>query len=305
MASPKAELELAEIADREERDLRMTGSSELDGHPCGLLLAGEELIGFPIRSETDELKRCTRAWLNSKRDVHDRGDAAFLLSFLPVSSLNEGSLTAVARTIPIERKLAGEDFTRGYVLINGEVIGFEERGDDGRELDTLAGFDGLGLFRGMFGTAPAVHPKHSMIFGIPYRYSGGYKPGEFDNRMAYFQVAHTTRDARWRGLRLEIERDGRDPNLLPRFLVRIDGIGHLTHPQVDDHSAVWRFSGSGAHSLEDLISGRLENGQIEARLFLDYEKGSYWPSNSWKRTVKIHEVRIDYDRDTRVVMHQD
>jgi hypothetical protein len=144
-----------------------------------------------------------------------------------------------------------------------------------------------------------------MVFGIPFRYSAGYKRGEFDNRMPYFQAAHTTRDARWRGIRLEIERDGRDPNLQPRCLARVDGLGDLTRPWVDDQSAVWLFSGGGAHSLEDLISGRLENGQVEARLFLDYEPGSYWPANSWKRTLKIHEVRIDYDRDTKVVMHQD
>ncbi|HKS16700.1 MAG TPA: hypothetical protein VJU16_05260, partial [Planctomycetota bacterium] len=274
VASPTSKSDMAAVVDATIPELAVNGASAFKlstDRPSGLVLVGEELVGFAVYWYPDKLAHCTRGWLGSKKEVHDRGDAVFPLDFLPVAALDRESLSHAARTIPISQVLAGRGYTRGYVFVNDEVIGFEEPGLRGTELDCLARFDGTGLFRGMFGTATSVHPKHAMVFGIPFRYWDGYKPRQFDNRMPYFQAAHTTRNARWRAVRFVAEVDSRDRNLVPNVYLRIDGLGDFPIPAVDDHSAVGHFTATRPNPLQDYVSSRLENGQVEARFFLEYK----------------------------------
>jgi hypothetical protein len=272
----------------------------------GIVLTGEEIIGFAQYDGNGQFMRCKRGWLNSTAQVHNEGDSIFIVNFLPVAAVQDQQVAADSRIVPISQVLAGQGYSRGYLWVNDEVIGFEDVGLNGRDLDTLATFEGGGLFRGMFGTTPRMHPPHSMVYGLPYRYSDGFKRGQFDNRMPYFQVAHGTRDARWTELRTQIEMAQNDPNLVPHAILRIDGLGDFVRPSIDDHSAVWHFVKSQTNTLKEAyVSSRNDNGQFEARFFLEYRAGSFWPANSWKRTMKFHEVRMDYDRDTKVLFHED
>ena len=305
IASSKSHFPLSRAAPPDAAQVAVKNLVNSGPPAVGAILAGEEIIGYAQISQLGEFQKCKRGWLNTAAEVHDEGDPIFLLSFLPVSSIGQNLVASDARFIPIAHPLVGQGYGRGYVLVDGEVIGFDGFGKSGLELDTLARFDGTGLFRGMFGTAPQAHPAYSMVFGIPFRYSDGYKEGQFDNRMPYFQTAHATRNARWREIRFQAELDRNDPNLRSHCYVRIDGLGDLTLPGVDEHTAVWHFFKSQQNPLDDYISSRLENGQIESRFFLEYRPGSFWPANSWKRTMKLHEVRIDYDRDTKVLLHED
>lgn len=307
VAAMKGSFMLDRVAPPETPQLGVTNVPMLNTNQLvsGAIVAGEEIIGYARYDQNGGFLRCKRGWLNSTAEVHNLGDPVFLLNFLPVAALSDQQLATDARILPTTQVLAGQGYTRGYVLLNDEVVGFEEIGLKGMELDALARFDGTGLFRGMFGTEARGHPAHSMVFGIPFRYWDGYKQGQFDNRMPYFEAAHTTRDARWKEVRYSIETGQNDPNLLPHGYLRIDGLGDFTAPDVDEHSAVWHWTKSQQNPLGDYVSSRLENGQIEARFFLEYKKGSYWPEHSWKRTMKVHELRIDYDRDTKVLLHED
>jgi hypothetical protein len=306
LAALKGSFMLNRVATPDVPQLMVTNPLLIDANiKSGIVVAGEEIIGHADYNGAGEFIRCKRGWLNSTKQVHNEGDPVFLVNFLPVAAIRDQQIAADAKLFQLSRRLIGEGYTRGYVYVNDEVVGFEEIGIKGDELDTLARFDGTGLFRGMFGTTARGHPTHSMVFGIPFRYWDGYKQGQFDNRMPYFQVAHTTRDARWREIRYFIEVGQNDPNLQPHGYLRVDGLGDFTTPNLDDHSAVWHFTKSQQNPLQDYISSRLENGQMETRFFLEYKAGSYWPAHSWKRTMKMHEVRIDYDRDTKVLFHED
>jgi hypothetical protein len=308
VASSRVDVEVREIAYRGIPEVR-TGSLALTGiskdYPSGMAVIGEEIVGFADTRGMNHLTHCTRGWLNSPATVHDRGDAVFVVDFLPVAAIARAEVASTTRYVRLSQGLLGRNYETGYALIEREVIGFEEALDRGRQLDTLPRFDGSGLFRGMFGTDVDEHPEHSMVFGIPFRYYDGYKPGEFDNRMPYFQVAHTTRDARWKSLRFEATRDGDDRRLRIHGFVRIDGLGDFTRIARDAHSDVWDFVGAGRHSLEDTVSSRLENGQFDIRWQLEYLRGSYWPADSWKRTWKLKEARVEYDRDTKVLFHEE
>lgn len=308
IASTKGNFQLNMVAEPETPQLNVGIVGNLNvstATPSGVLLVGEELVGFADSRNGDTLTNCKRGWLNSVKEVHDRGDAFFLLNFLPVAAVKHSPISTESRTIQMSQVLQGQGFFHGYVLIDDEVVGFEKLGIKGVELDTLARWDGNGLFRGMFGTSAAAHQPNAMIFAIPFRYWDGYKEGQFDDKMPYFQVAHTTRNARWRGISAQIELPAGEKNLLPHCYVRLDGLGDFTLPKVDDHSAVWHFYKSQTNPLEDMISSRLENGQMELRFFLEYKPGSYWPEHSWKRTMKFMETRLEYDRDTKVLLHED
>ncbi|HEV8420112.1 MAG TPA: hypothetical protein VGR13_02010, partial [Actinomycetota bacterium] len=308
IASTKGNFQVNAVAEPETPQLNVGLVANMNvstQFPSGVVLVGEEVVGFADSKNGDTLTACKRGWLNSVKTVHDRGDALFILNFLPVAAVKHVPLSTESRTVPITQVLAGQGYFHGYVLIDEEVIGFEELGKKGVELDALARFDGNGLFRGMFGTTAASHQPNAMVFGIPFRYWDGYKEGQFDDKMPYFQVAHTTRNARWRGISYQAELPLADKNLLPHLYVRLDGLGDFTLPKVDEHSAVWHFYKSQSNPLEDFISSRLENGQMELRFFLEYRPGSYWPEHSWKRTMKLLETRLEYDRDTKVLFHED
>ena len=306
LASLKANFQLARIATPDVPQISMNNPEFADASvKSGIVLAGEEIIGYPEYDGNGEFIRCKRGWLNSTKQVHNQGDAIFLVNFLPVAAVRDRLIQADSQLFPLTQRLVGDAYTRGYVYVNDEVVGFEEVGLKGDELDCLARFDGTGLFRGMFGTSAKSHQTHEMVFGIPFRYWDGYKRGQFDNRMPHFALAQTTRNARWREIRYFIEVGQNDPNLAPQGNVRLDGLGDFTTPKLDEHSAVWLFSGAQQYSLQDYVSSKLENGQLETRFFIEYKPGSYWPSQSWKRTMKLQEVRIDYDRDAKVLMHED
>jgi hypothetical protein len=303
MASPKSELHVEMIAPASMPDLRLREGLDSPS-ASGAVVVGEEIIGFAETMGPARLIHATREYLNSTGAVHDRGDAVFHLDFLPVAAIR-GSLNPLDRNLSLSQALIGSGYTRGCVLVDDEVIGFEGTGETGVDLDALARFDGFGLLRGLFGTTPAGHPRRSMVFGIPVRFRDGFKEGQFDNRMPYFQVAHVTRDARWNGVRVTAAKDADDRLLKIHCRVRIDGHGELERAAVDERGSVRHFADSAWNPLGDFISSRDENGRIDIRFQLEYLEGAYWPSNSWKRTWKLHDVRADYDRNTRVLFHED
>ena len=306
LASLKANFEVNRIAPPDVPQLMTTNPELVDPNvKSGIIVAGEEIIGYAEYNGAGEFIRCKRGWLNSTKQVHNQGDPIFLVHFLPVAAVKDKLISTDSQLFPLTQRLVGDGFNRGYVFVNDEVVGFEEIGVKGDELDCLTRFDGTGLFRGMFGTTAKGHPPHSMVFGMPFRYWDGYKRGQFDNRMPHFALGHTTRDSRWREIRYSIEVGQNDPNLQPHGHVRIDGLGDFTTPSLENHSAVWHFAKAQQNQLQDYISSRLDNGQMETRFFLEYRPGSFWPNQSWKRTMKLSEVRIDYDRDTKVLMHED
>ncbi len=312
-ASPKGHFRMIAPADATQQQINVPDAAGMgvnQNNPCGVVLAGEEVIGFAGFAGNQSLHPAKRGWLNSTAQVHNTGDLMFNLSFLPVSALSN-ALTPEHQLIATKQRLKGlGNYSRGYALIDQEVVGFESVGPGGRELDTLCTWDGAGLFRGMFGTQKVAHAQNALVYGIPFRYWDGYKAGQFDNRMAYFGTAHTVRGARWQKFDFDTQVIPADPLVQVHAFVRGDGLGDPWTPALGGKSAVWHFTKNFGNPMLDeqgapFIGYRGEAGQIESRIFVEYRPGAYWPNHAWKKTMRLKEIKIDYDRDNRVLFHEE
>src|SRR5205814_2111108 len=202
---------------------------------------------------------------------------------------------------------------KGYVLIDSEVLGFEWNGGNGLNLGMPVRWDGTtGLYRGMFGTAPAAHQAAtSLVYGIPWRYHDTYKAQEFDSSMAYFQWSAKMELANWRTF-LWKEVPINDPNVVVHSLVRFDGKGEFfDRPAISDNVLLMEFltpPQSGAKL--NRVSHLNEAGQLDVRFYVEYRPGSYdasqpWNAMSWKKTPKIREIQVEYDRPMQTLYHED
>ena len=245
------------------------------------------------------------------------GDTILAIPWVPVASL-EQDVSATSYEIRLNQPLLGDyggkyKYDRGVFLLEDEILGYEWAKENNKVLSMPPGFDGsTGLFRGLFGTTPASHSAtSSLAYGIPWRFWDGYKPTEFDNRMPYHQVSIRMEDAFWRTVSWTTELPPGDTNVSIMAIVRMDGRGEYWDTGgPSDASLVWA-STKGQESLTLNRRGtRNDAGQLDMRFYVDYAQGSFdaqqsWMTHSWKRTPKLKEVRVSYERPTRTLYHED
>lgn len=278
-------------------DTVLSGAGSMDAFG-GAVLAGTEIIGYAeLDQQNPILKRTRRGFLNSPREVHDSGDPIFNLAFLPLSSLR-GPLDPVSGRIELNQDIkVQEQF--GYVLIDNEVIFFTSNGGNTLSMPSrLRSSDGL--WRGMFGTAPAAHDEWSMVYAIPYRYFDTYKPMEFDNRMSYYQVSYAIPDAHWNQFNWTEENP---PELVTHAMVRVDGKGEWWDKP--DGRTLFDFTNPRGNNKVDFHATKDEEGRLEIRFYFEYRPGSFWPNHSWKGSPKIHNLTMTYERPWKVLYHDE
>jgi hypothetical protein len=276
----------------------------------GAIVAGDEIIAYKKIDQAQYLDPAVRGWLNSYAHVHDAGDPVFRLEFLPISTLSI-DVGAYDWDIPYRPPFNAPS---GYVLIDQEVIGFDGKGVvDGPGTPALkmprgrvtAGDSG-GIYRGSFGTDPAAHGVDSLVYGLPWRYWDSHRRFHWDERMPYYQLSTTRRGARWRSLRWLEERPSDDMNLVAHVFVRADGLGELYGPALAaGTSRVWEFTQGGVANKLDHAAGMLDAGQLDVRFTFEWRPSSFWPGHSWKRAMRILQVDVESERDTKVLFHED
>ncbi|MBI2901025.1 MAG: hypothetical protein HYY17_12640 [Planctomycetes bacterium] len=277
----------------------------------GAVKVGDEIIGYARASEGG-LRSIRRGYLGSAAGEHDAGDEAFHLSLLPVSALESG-IGPAAGEVSLRRPLPTwmaqpQDL---YVLIDEEVLLFEkwpgtrdEIGKPAMRLRMPLAHDGSrGLFRGRFGTSPQSHAQDALAYAIPWRYHDTYAAGEFDNRMAYWQVSTTVPDARWGRLSWEARVPGDDPLVRLHVLVRVDGRGEFTDPPDGEH--LFDFIDPEAPNRIDRTGGTHDAGQLDVRFAVEYRPGSFRPNDAWKKTPRLFQVGVEYERPTRALHHEE
>ncbi|MHC4606123.1 MAG: PilX N-terminal domain-containing pilus assembly protein [Planctomycetota bacterium] len=301
-ASPKGDFQLAtELPDSGGTTAGMNGASGMS-QTGGAIKVGDEIIGYS-RIAGNTLDPITRGYLSSPEHVHDAGDYAFNMSFLPITSLQQDIGTGDA-AVTLNAQLQGDGkYRTGYALIGSEVIGFESGGNT---LWMPSTFDGArGLFRGRFGTVPSSHKTDDLAYGIPFRYWDTYQPQEFDNRMCYWQVSAGIPDAAWGRVSWESKTVADDPNVLLHVLVRVDGMNEFYDPPNGQSKFLREFTRPKAANDLNLVGYINQPGQLDIRFYVEYAQSSYWPNDSWKRTPRLYEVRIEYERATKILYHED
>jgi hypothetical protein len=283
----------------------------------GLLKIGDEYIGYGNWTQTQTvgtIKELKRAWLNSQAEVHDRGDNAFYLPWIPVAALS-GDLTADDKVIRLKQRLSGDPalYRKGYILVDNEMMLFEWNNGDGLVLSMPPRFDGQrGLYRGMFGTQEAQHTSGtSLVYGMPFRTWDTYKAREFDNSMVYYQWSTKLDLAHWHSFKWTQEIAAQDKNIVIHALARIDGRGEFWDPPGMTDNVLLIDSVAAGGSVKVDRTGYLQDaGQFDVRFYVEYKPGSFDAQNprqaeSWKRCPKIKELQVEYDRPIQTLHHED
>jgi hypothetical protein len=192
------------------------------------------------------------------------------------------------------------------------MIGFEWNGGNGLNLGMPFQMDGsTGLYRGRFGTTATNHSaQSSLVYGMPWRYYDTYLPLQFDSTMCYYQWSTKMDLANWRTLSWVQEVTPADPNVVVHCLVRMDGKGEFyDRPAMSDQVLLMEFVNAGNNRINRV--GHLNDaGQLDVRFYVEYKPGSFdaaqpWNSMSWKRTPKIKQIQVDYDRPLQTLYHED
>jgi hypothetical protein len=281
----------------------------------GLLKIGNEYIGYGLVSGANTITELKRGWLSSPDEVHDQGNEVFLIPWVPVSTL-QNDLTPTEANVALRQALPGAPhnrYSRGYVLIDQELILFEWNGGNGLNLGMPFQWDGnTGLYRGMFGTQPASHTAQgSLVYGLPYRFYDTYKARQFDNTMAYYQWSTKMDLAKWHSFWWDSSVPQGDKNIVIHALVRMDGRGEwYDPPAVNDTHLLWEFHTPDAQNPLNRIGHENDAGQLDCRFYVEYRPGSFdstqpWTTPSWKRTPKLKEIRVEYDRPCQTLYHED
>jgi hypothetical protein len=283
----------------------------------GLLKIGDEVVGYgswTMGQAGGTISEAKRGWLNSKSELHDKGDNAFYLPWIPVAAL-AGDLMPEDKVIHLKQRLMGDPakYTKGYVLIDNEMILFEWNAGTGMTLSMPARWDGThGLYRGMFGTQEASHSAaNSLVYGMPFRTWDTYKQREFDNTMVYFQWSAKLDLAHWNSYRWTQEIPAGDKNMVIHAMARVDGKGEFWDaPGMNDLVQLIDSVTPGGNVRVNKTGHQNDAGQFDVRFYVEYKPGSFDAQNprtaeSWKRYPKIKEIQVEYDRPSQTLHHED
>jgi hypothetical protein len=280
----------------------------------GLMKVGDELIGYGNWTQNGTngtVTQAKRGWLNSNAELHDQGDSIFYIPWLPVAALS-GDITTDDKVIRLKQRLNGDPtkYTKGYILVDNEMMLFEWNAGDGLTLSMPPRWDGQkGLYRGMFGTTATTHSATStLVYGMPFRIWDTYKEREFDNSMVYFQWSTKMDLARWNSYVWRQDIPLQDKNILVHAFCRLDGRGDFWDAK--DPTRLIESVTAGGNVKIDRTGHSNDAGQIDVRFYIEYKPGAFDAQNmrsseSWKRCPKIKELQVEYDRPTQTLHHED
>ncbi|MBI2901929.1 MAG: hypothetical protein HYY17_17240 [Planctomycetes bacterium] len=306
-ASPKGNFQVAAACTASDRVISMnnTGGISATG---GAIKIGDEIVGFT--SNQNNTLQAVRGYLGSGAQVHDAGDLAFNMSFLPIATLT-GAVPATSGTIVTTQGSANGAVNRtdAYMAVQtgGQYEVLMYTGVYARNNDLVFTMPGrledstVGMFRGMFGTAALNHSADTLAYFLPYRFWDTYKARQWDGRMCWFEAATCMESAQWRSVRWTEDVPANDPNLRTHALVRVDGKGEWFDAPGRDLFEFVQFNGANGINR---VGRENDAGQLELRFQFEYA-GGFWPEHSWKRATRVKSVRVEYVRPTRTLHHED
>ncbi|HLY09040.1 MAG TPA: hypothetical protein VKW04_07055 [Planctomycetota bacterium] len=283
----------------------------------GLFKIGDEYVGYGNWTENGTqgtAAQAKRGWLNSTAELHDQGDSIFYVPWVPVAALG-GDVSVQDKTIHLKQRLGGDParYTSGYILLDNEMVLFQWNGGDGLTLSMPPQWDGqTGLYRGMFGTPTASHSSSTCLaYGMPFRMWDTYKARQFDNSMVYFQWSTNLDLAHWNTYMWNQMLPQGEKNIVVHGMARIDGKGEWWDPPALNDLTLLVDSVTGNGNVKVNRTGYLNDaGQFDVRFYVEYKPGSFDSQNprtaeSWKRTPKIQQIQVEYDRPIQTLHHED
>jgi hypothetical protein len=101
-----------------------------------------------------------------------------------------------------------------------------------------------------------------------------------------------------------------DPNIVVHAMVRFDAKGEFyDKPGITDKVLLQDFITPSGNKL-NRVGHMNDAGQLDVRFYVEYKSGSFdatqpWNVHTWKRTPKIREIDVEYDRPVKTLYHED
>lgn len=279
----------------------------LDDLPAdgGLLRIGDEILAYQtLDASTGEIRVATsgRGLLGTRASAHQLGEAVMFLEHRCVTVL--GGPVAVGDARLTIASL--DDFPReGTVLVGDELVTYTRRRESALEMPrgstTPGRMDerGDGLFRGRFGTSPAVHQGGEAVVLFPTRYPDRWAPRADAPELGYFGLSVDQPAAFWNAF----------------FFSKVDteaariGVLQRTRPEVP-----WDADPDSEKNLRLYWQGEKEGGQlpigvqsdrVDWRVFVDYQPGAFEPrtglAHGWKQTPRLKMFSAFYHAPSMVL----
>jgi hypothetical protein len=161
--------------------------------------------------------------------------------------------------------------------------------------------DGMGLFRGRYGTAPQTGASGSPILWFPTRFWDRYHKRSVDPELSYYQATRRESAVFFTGIRWE-EENPESSFLKLHAIVNIDKAGSFA----DDPAKVRGMFEFHKGTVDDKSNPlNWQGGMIEVRFATEYKPGAFDPenylSNGWKQAITIKDMIINYQGRTQIL----
>lgn len=301
---------------------RVVAQSRYHGVPPGglrlrtpfLAQVGEEIVCVTDLEESQGLTRLRlaaggRAMLGSLPQAHQAYDLVVPLDHMIVTTLTSG-VGGADPFLPIGDR-ADEFPGEGLVLIGSELVHYTRRRAGGLEMPQASGDpgaddeEGIGLFRGRFGTAPSGHGAQTPVILFPHRYPDRWAERADVPELTYFGFQLEQPGAWWSEDFWDAEEAGHGQCRIG-VLRRSDA----TIPWDEDPDAerALDLSFEGREG-DDMRAVGMQSDRIEWRVFVEYDPGAFdletGVSHGWKETPRLRRLGISYTAPNLVLRSVD
>jgi hypothetical protein len=129
--------------------------------------------------------------------------------------------------------------------------------------------------------------------------------------MPYYQWSAKMDLANWKTATIDFDIPQKDPLIQIAAFARVDGKGEFWEPGPNDASLVYTNGNPPGPTIKINRTGfHQDAGQLDFRFHVHYLPGAFqalqpWDTVSWRRTPKIRQITVDYDRPTQTLYHED
>jgi hypothetical protein len=272
----------------------------------GLLLIGEEIVAYagldPV--ETGAVFLAGRGLYGTRRAHHAPSSPVVPLTFWPVTPLtsplgaDDGEILVADPTLfPPEG---------GLVLVDEELMGYDELLDDALAMPLRPGRGSNGLLRGRFGTVPTPHGAGAMVRWMPARHHDRAMLGDDVPEAQALSLALRAPGAFHSGLALKAEIPDASVELVARVVLDDRG-SH--HDDPEGTAGVYELTPSASSvGLWEVVLGD-QADRLELVLATRWLPGAFDPrtgrANGWKLVPRVTDVVSSRVQPTLVLEHEE
>jgi len=268
----------------------------------GLLLVGEEIVGFAGLDPTDtgHVFITERGMYGTRQAYHGPQEAVVPLAFWPASPL-ASRLGEDAAALPVA-DAAGFPAGGGLLLVGGELVEYTSVAGGALRMPVAAGTRGRGLLRGRFGTTPGSHPAGTMVRWMPARHRDRALLGQGGPWSQPARARVTALGAVFTEVGWSVSLP--DPRVGLAWRAVLDG-RHNPHEDATLREGLFAFAAPGAQTGTLRAAGDV----LDLYAFATWAPGAFDPegyaAQGWKQAPRVHAVVVGHAQPHVVLEHEE